>query len=225
MNAPFLSGTINACELCDYRFKSNNKFFEKQDHLVEIHFKEKIQNLFPRQCGPYICPYEECSFEGLNMQDFFKHYSNSWCCTLVIEKCLKEAFEEKRKKHIFNANTNHSTENINNSEFIDLLNQEAENQKAFEKGELNILRSLIPGIDEKNSELDVVLNAICYIHVLVDELRPTVSEHLMKAADNTEISKTIFQESKFQSEFSKQMESLEVVSGSLHFKKWNFDKS
>ena len=78
---------------------------------------------------------------------------------------------------------------------------------------------MIPGTDEKNSELDVILNAICYIRVLVDELRPTVSEHLMKAAENTEISKTIFQESngnnsnrdKFQNEFSKHMESSKVV--------------
>ena len=76
---------------------------------------------------------------------------------------------------------------------------------------------MIPGTDEKNSELEVILNAICYIRVLVDELRPIVTEHLMKAAENTEISKTIFQESngnnrdKFQNEFSKHMESSKVV--------------
>ena len=100
INAPFLSGTIDACDLCDYKFRSENKFFEKQDHLVEIHFKEKINNLFPRSCGPYFCPYEECSFEGVDMHDFFRHYSNSWCCTWIIEKCLKEALEEKTNKDL-----------------------------------------------------------------------------------------------------------------------------
>ena len=45
------------CELCGFEPRTKNKYREKQDHLVEKHFKDEIDKIIPF-CSPYVCPAE-----------------------------------------------------------------------------------------------------------------------------------------------------------------------
>ena len=45
------------CELCGFEPRTKNKYREKQDHLVEKHFKDQIDKIIPF-CSPYACPEE-----------------------------------------------------------------------------------------------------------------------------------------------------------------------
>ena len=53
------------CELCGFEPRTKNKYREKQDHLVEKHFKDEIDKIIPF-CSPYVCPAEGNSLRGID---------------------------------------------------------------------------------------------------------------------------------------------------------------
>ena len=83
--------TPHTCELCGFEPSSNNKYWEKKDHLVMKHFKEQIVMILPH-CRPYNCPNTGCSFEGKDKQDLRRHYTSNHD---VLEFYLKEALLTK----------------------------------------------------------------------------------------------------------------------------------
>ena len=80
------------CELCGFQPKTKNKYREKQDHLIFKHFKDQLDNVLP-QSRPYICPAENCFYEGKDKQAIQRHF----CKHGILEKLLKEALENLKK--------------------------------------------------------------------------------------------------------------------------------
>ncbi|XP_023341404.1 uncharacterized protein LOC111711306 isoform X2 [Eurytemora carolleeae] len=66
-------GIKNECEICGFIPYTKNKYREKQDHLAKMHFKEKIDRLLPKR--PYLCPIEQCEYNGKDRQDILRHYT------------------------------------------------------------------------------------------------------------------------------------------------------
>ena len=53
------------CELCGFEPRTKNKYREKQDHLVEKHFKDEIDKIIPF-CSPYVCPEQGNLLRGID---------------------------------------------------------------------------------------------------------------------------------------------------------------
>ena len=97
------------CELCGFQPKTKNKYREKLDHLVLKHFRDQLNNLLP-QTRPFICPFENCIYEGKDKQAVQRHF----CKHGILEKLLKEALEENKSKQDKNDQilTNSQMQNI-----------------------------------------------------------------------------------------------------------------
>eukprot|EP00088_Acartia_fossae_P022402 TRINITY_DN2361_c0_g1_i1.p1 TRINITY_DN2361_c0_g1~~TRINITY_DN2361_c0_g1_i1.p1 ORF type:complete len:655 (-),score=100.54 TRINITY_DN2361_c0_g1_i1:229-2193(-) len=62
------------CEICGFQPYTKNRYRERQDHLVRVHFKERIDQLIPVQ-RDYDCPQAECTYRGKDRQDILRHYT------------------------------------------------------------------------------------------------------------------------------------------------------
>lgn len=79
------------CDLCGFEPNSKNKFRAKQDHLMRVHFMDKINQIFP-DLKVKICPANSCTFEAADKQHLLRHYVNKH---KVLENWLKEAISEQ----------------------------------------------------------------------------------------------------------------------------------
>ena len=78
------------CELCGFEPKTKNKYREKQDHLINKHFKFEFENFIP-QSSPFKCPIENCFVVGRDRQEIQRHI----CKHGVLEKFMKVALKEQ----------------------------------------------------------------------------------------------------------------------------------
>merc|ERR1712183_174218 len=78
------------CELCGFRPKTKNKYREKQDHLMNRHFKKQIDQLLVNNNSQKKCP--TCDYEAGDRQSLLRHYTAKHG---ILEKLLSEALEEK----------------------------------------------------------------------------------------------------------------------------------
>jgi len=78
------------CELCGFEPKTKNKYREKQDHLMNRHFKKQIDQLLVNNNSQKKCP--TCDYEAGDRQSLLRHYTAKHG---ILEKLLSEALEEK----------------------------------------------------------------------------------------------------------------------------------
>merc|ERR1711963_729389 len=78
------------CELCGFEPKTKNKYREKQDHLMNRHFKKQIDQLLVNSNSQKKCP--TCDYEAGDRQSLLRHYTAKHG---ILEKLLSEALEEK----------------------------------------------------------------------------------------------------------------------------------
>ena len=77
--------------LCGFEPKTINKYREIQDHLTNIHFRDKIEANLP-QIRPFICPYylekdnQPCNYLGKDKQALLRHISKHG----ILEKYMEE---------------------------------------------------------------------------------------------------------------------------------------
>ena len=64
----------NTCDICGFVPYTKNKYREKQDHLVKVHFKERLDTMLPQR-QPYHCPYQGCEYVGKDKQDVTRHFT------------------------------------------------------------------------------------------------------------------------------------------------------
>ena len=84
------------CEFCGFEPRTKNKYREKQDHLVEKHFKDEIDKIIPF-CSPYVCPAKGCDYNGKDKQGISRHYTGKHG---ILEKLLQEALVANDLKNI-----------------------------------------------------------------------------------------------------------------------------
>jgi tetrahydromethanopterin S-methyltransferase subunit B len=77
------------CELCGFEPKTKNKYREKQDHLMNRHFKKQIDLLMVNNTHKK-CP--TCDYEAGDRQSLLRHYTAKHG---ILEKLLSEALEEQ----------------------------------------------------------------------------------------------------------------------------------
>jgi len=77
------------CELCGFEPKTKNKYREKQDHLMNRHFKKQIDQLMVNNTHKK-CP--TCDYEAGDRQSLLRHYTAKHG---ILEKLLSEALEEQ----------------------------------------------------------------------------------------------------------------------------------
>merc|ERR1712045_1086638 len=78
------------CELCGFEPKTKNKYREKQDHLMNRHFKKQIDQSLVNNNSQKKCP--TCDYEAGDRQSLLRHYTAKHG---ILEKLLSEALEEK----------------------------------------------------------------------------------------------------------------------------------
>merc|ERR1719433_2178364 len=78
------------CELCGFEPKTKNKYREKQDHLMNRHFKKQIDQLLVNNNSHKKCP--SCDYEAGDRQSLLRHYTAKHG---ILEKLLSKAHEEK----------------------------------------------------------------------------------------------------------------------------------
>merc|ERR1712051_393785 len=78
------------CELCGFEPKTKNKYREKQDHLMNRHFKKQIDQLLVNNNSQKKCP--TCDYEAGDRQSLLRHYTAKHG---ILEKLLGEALEEQ----------------------------------------------------------------------------------------------------------------------------------
>merc|ERR1711899_387251 len=78
------------CELCGFEPKTKNKYREKQDHLMNRHFKKQIDQLVNNAYRNLKCP--TCDYEAGDRQSLLRHYTAKHG---ILEKLLSQALEER----------------------------------------------------------------------------------------------------------------------------------
>jgi len=78
------------CELCGFEPKTKNKYREKQDHLMNRHFKKQIDELVNNAHRNLKCP--NCDYEAGDRQSLLRHYTAKHG---ILEKLLSQALEER----------------------------------------------------------------------------------------------------------------------------------
>ena len=97
------------CQFCGYEPKTKNKWQDREDHWVAIHFKVELDKLFPGQKNvwkpyhPDICPLEGCDYRGKSKQTLMRHYTS---------KHIVHSLDQRYKKSIALA-----TEGLKNDSF------------------------------------------------------------------------------------------------------------
>ena len=77
--------------LCGFEPKTINKYREIQDHLTNVHFRDKIEANLP-QSRPFLCPYyvengqNPCNYLGKDKQALLRHISKHG----ILEKYMEE---------------------------------------------------------------------------------------------------------------------------------------
>eukprot|EP00088_Acartia_fossae_P022403 TRINITY_DN2361_c0_g2_i2.p1 TRINITY_DN2361_c0_g2~~TRINITY_DN2361_c0_g2_i2.p1 ORF type:complete len:798 (-),score=130.93 TRINITY_DN2361_c0_g2_i2:206-2599(-) len=61
------------CEICGFQPQTKNVYRARQDHLLRVHFKDRIDALIPFQ-KPFECPQENCTYTGKDRQDAMRHF-------------------------------------------------------------------------------------------------------------------------------------------------------
>merc|ERR1711899_149399 len=78
------------CVLSGLGANTKNKYREKQDHLMNRHFKKQIDELVNNAHRNLKCP--NCDYEAGDRQSLLRHYTAKHG---ILEKLLSEALEEK----------------------------------------------------------------------------------------------------------------------------------
>jgi len=78
------------CELCGFEPKTKNKYREKQDHLMNRHFKKQIDELVNNTYRNLKCP--NCDYKAGDRQSLLRHYTAKHG---ILEKLLSQALEER----------------------------------------------------------------------------------------------------------------------------------
>lgn len=79
------------CEICGFEPKTKNKYREKQDHQMRVHFMDKVNMIFP-SFSNYNCPSPDCVFMAKDKQSFLRHYISKHG---LIETFLRETLAER----------------------------------------------------------------------------------------------------------------------------------
>ena len=83
------------CQFCGYEPKTKNKWQDREDHWVAIHFKVELDKLFPGQKNvwkpyhPDTCPLKGCDYRGKSKQTLMRHYTR---------KHIVHSLEQRYKK-------------------------------------------------------------------------------------------------------------------------------
>ena len=68
------------CQFCGYEPQTKNKWQDREDHWVRIHFKDELNKLFPgknvwKPYYPDTCPLDGCGYKGRTKQTLMRHYT------------------------------------------------------------------------------------------------------------------------------------------------------
>ena len=93
LNDPFhtFKNVLPFFRLCGFEPKTINKYREIQDHLTNVHFRDKIEANLP-QSRPFLCPYyvengqKPCNYLGKDKQALLRHISKHG----ILEKYMEE---------------------------------------------------------------------------------------------------------------------------------------
>ena len=83
---------VSFCDICNQDFTGSNSVVNKQAHQINLHFKEKFENLIQdRIDDKYVCNYSNCDYKTKRKPDIKRHLGAKH---KMLEKFLKEYFVE-----------------------------------------------------------------------------------------------------------------------------------
>ena len=145
--------STKACELCDLEFNKNNRYGDKLNHMINYHFKERIecevQPVLP-STSPFTCPEKNCSyFSGNNI---LNHY-------LMMHGILKKYIEEELELR----KSDKAEENETESENVNILMKtpaETTGSKQTADDEISDISNYDKEIFTENDALETTSNSI-----------------------------------------------------------------
>ena len=145
--------STKACELCDLEFNKNNRYGDKLNHMINYHFKERIecevQPVLP-STSPFTCPEKNCSyFSGNNI---LNHY-------LMMHGILKKYIEEELELR----KSDKAEENETESENVNILMKtpaETTGSKQTADDEISDMSNNEKEIFTENDALETTSNSI-----------------------------------------------------------------
>ena len=120
------------CQFCGYEPKTKNKWQDREDHWVAVHFKAELCKVFPIQASkwkpyhPDTCPIDGCCYKGKSKQTLMRHYTSKHIVhsldqrykkskALVTNGLENDSFDSKTSERILESDENKKIQHLESS--------------------------------------------------------------------------------------------------------------